>query len=195
MGKLSVKTDLSLFYNQIDNLIALAMLSGQQYSYGNVGEYQSQGVQAGFGWVYKALKINSTLSYIGRYNQSFEQVGVPKFNYSPELSASLEYQIKKKQITLAAFYKYNGRVSSYQMVDEVLQQSFVSAYQWLDASIQKSFWHQRLSLTLGCKNLLNVTSLQANVVGPGGAHSSGSGAQALATGRNYFIKLNWKIFK
>lgn len=176
-------------------MITLAYMSGSQYSYVNVGNYKTKGAQASVAWQIKSFKISTGLSYVGRYNSQSEQHDVPTFSYSPEVNGSLEYHLKKHHLVLATYYKYNGKTLSYQITEEEVRESFIDAYQILDASVQKGLLKQRLSITLGCKNLLNVTNLRVSMAG-GGAHSSSTASSlATATGRNFFVKLNWKLVK
>jgi outer membrane receptor for ferrienterochelin and colicins len=194
LGSQSLQSNLSFFYNHIDNMITLAYRSGTQYSYVNVGKYKTKGAQASVAWQIKSFKINTGLSYVGRYNGQSERYDVPAFSYSPEVNGSLEYHLKKHHLVLATYYKYNGKTLSYQITEDEVRESFINAYQILDLSVQKGLLKQRLSMTLGCKNLFNVTNLRASMAGTG-AHSSSSNSLATATGRNFFVKLNWKLFK
>ncbi len=193
-GILALQTNLSFFYNQIENMITLAYISGSQYSYVNIGDYKTKGAQASITWQIKSFKINTGLSYVGRYNSQSERYDVPAFSYSPEVNGSLEYHLKKHHLVLATYYKYNGKTLSYQITEDEVRESFVNAYQILDASVQKGLLKQRLSITLGCKNLFNVTNLRTSMAA-GGAHSSTTSSLATATGRNFFVKLNWKLVK
>lgn len=193
-GILALQTNLSFFYNQIENMITLAYISGSQYSYVNIGNYKTKGAQASITWQIKSFKINTGLSYVGRYNSQSERYDVPAFSYSPEVNGSLEYHLKKHHLVLATYYKYNGKTLSYQITEDEVRESFVNAYQILDASVQKGLLKQRLSITLGCKNLFNVTNLRTSMAA-GGAHSSTTSSLATATGRNFFVKLNWKLVK
>lgn len=190
-GEFRLQTDVSGFYNTIDNLITLAIISGTKYSYVNIGKHKTQGVRLLLKTNYKGLELNAGTGLIGRYNQLSESDDAPTFSYSPEVNGSVSYLLAKPKITVSAFYKYNGKLPSYEIEDEKLRQTFISPYSLMDISVQKSFWKNRIALTLGCKNVLNVTNVIATQ--SGGAHSSSNSNMAIGSGRNYFVKLVWNI--
>lgn len=192
LGQWALQSEASAFYNYVDNLIALALISGTQYTYANIGNYQTKGIR----WIGKAqhkrwqLQVGAT--YTGRYNELASSEDIPSFSYSPEFNGVLNHHFPKPQLTISMFYKYNGRMPSYQMQNDQLVQTFIDPYQMLDLTLQKAFGKQKVMLTIGCKNLLNVTSIKANQVG--GVHSSSSSSVSMAAGRNYFLKVIWNLF-
>ena len=190
-GEFSLQTDVSGFYNTIDNLISLAVISGTQYSYVNIGKYKTQGVRLLFKANYKAFQVNAGTSYIGRFNQLSESASLPSFSYSPEINGSVSYFFARPNLTISSFYKYNGQLPSYQVDGETIRQTYISPYSFMDASVQKSFWKNHLAITLGCKNILNVTNVIATQTG--GVHSYGSSNMSIGSGRNYFVKMVWNI--
>jgi outer membrane receptor for ferrienterochelin and colicins len=190
-GEFRLQTDVSGFYNTIDNLITLAILSGTRYSYVNISKHKTQGVRLLLKTNYKGLELNAGTGAVGRYNQLSESADAPTFSYSPEVNGSVSYLLAKPNITLSAFYKYNGKLPSYEIADEKLKQTFISPYSLMDVSVQKSFWQNRLAITIGCKNVLNVINVAATQ--SGGAHSSANSSMAIGSGRNFFVKLVWNI--
>lgn len=192
-GNKMFRTEASVFYNDIFNLITLAQINGTQYSYVNIGHYRTMGLTANENFSIKNLRINIGAAYSGRYNELSETEKVDKYSYSPELNASATYTFSKLKTSVSLFYKYTGRLPGYALTDNVVTQTFIGDYQLLDASATKAFWNERLSLTIGCKNIFNVTNISANYAA--GVHSSSASSVALATGRNYFIKLTFKLWK
>lgn len=190
-GEFRLQTDLSGFYNTIDNLITLAIISGTKYSYVNIGKHKTQGVRLLLKTNYKGLELNAGTGLIGRYNQLSESDDAPTFSYSPEVNGSVSYLLAKPKITFSAFYKYNGKLPSYQVDDETVRQTYINPYSLMDVSMQKSFWTNRFAITIGCKNMLNVTNVMATQ--SGGAHSPSNSNMAIGSGRNYFVKLLWNI--
>lgn len=192
LGEWILLSDASTFYNYVDNLIALALISGTQYTYANIGNYQTKGIR----WIgkvqHKRWQVQVGTTYTGRYNELANSEDIPSFSYSPEFNAVLNHHFPQSQITASAFYKYNGRIPSYQMVNDQVQQSFIDPYQMLDLTLQKAFGKQKVIVTIGCKNLLDVTSIKANQAG--GVHSSSSNSVTVGAGRNYFAKLTWNLF-
>jgi outer membrane receptor for ferrienterochelin and colicins len=185
------KLEANLFYNDISNLITLAQTTGTEYTYVNIGEFKTMGAQLSNSINYKNVTTQLGFNYTGRYNQLSESNNLPTFNYSPEVLANLAYRIRKQKTTLSVFYKYNGKLPGYVLLDESIQQTFIEAYQLMDATLNKLFLNERINLVLGCKNIFSVQNIASNV--SGGAHSSGSSSIPLSTGRNYFVKLSFNI--
>lgn len=186
-----INTSISVFYNKTINLISLALVAGTQYTYINIGDYQTKGLQASLSYKYKSLTVNSGFAHIGRHNGQLGQNNIPAFTYSPEINGSLEYQIKKANCTFALFGKYNGKMLSYQIVDEKVSESFIESYKLLDATVTKKLFNKKLSVAVGCKNIFNVTNLRSSMAG--GVHSSTSTSTPISTGRNLFTSLTFDI--
>jgi outer membrane receptor for ferrienterochelin and colicins len=188
VDKCRIKVDASVFYNDIFNLITLAQTSSTQYSYINIGKYKTMGFQVGNTLKFKRLTLQTGFTYTGRYNELSESESVPAFNYSPEALANVSYKLIKEKVTLALFYKYNGKLPGYVLVDNVVKQTALADYQLLDATVSKLFWKDHILLSVGCKNVLDVQNLSSNLAASG-AHSASSSSVPFSTGRNYFIKL------
>lgn len=184
--------DFSGFYNGIKNQISLALIdaSSQLYTYTNIGEFYSNGINFNSGFRYKTYKTTMGFSYIGRYNlDSKTNPNVKKYSYSPEFSTSFIYEVEEWQTSFNLFYKYSGKLLGYS-VDDVgnVSQYQISDYGMFDFSVVKFFANKKINATLGAKNLFNVTNIQSgNVVG--GVHSSGTGSLPVSWGRTFFIKL------
>lgn len=186
----------SLYYNAINNWIELALVNYQSglYSYVNVRDYYTHGANLGL-LVHRKnaeLRINTNLT--GRYN-FLHHDDMPEYYYSPELQLSPRYTFEKLKLTISGFYKYNGKLLSLALTEEngqeIVTQNFISSYHTLDLTASKKLWKDKLMLTLGGKNLVNVQNIRANQTG--GAHSGGSSAVPVGYGRSVFVstQLTW----
>lgn len=183
------RTDNSFFYNYIENLITLAQGSGTQYSYINVGIYQTLGVQLNTELSWQRFKISAGGSYTGRYNDISEQYKVKPFSFSPEARASLWYEMERSKVSFSVFYKYSGRLPGFMLdASNNVQQSFINDYSIMDATVSRPFFRNRIKLSAGSKNIFNVTNVRSNMAGS--VHSGGGTSTPLACGRTYFIKLD-----
>lgn len=191
----TLRSDIAIYYNDIKNLITLAQVNSVEYSYVNVGRFKTMGAGINENLDIKNFRINIGYAYSGRYNELSETKEVQPFSYSSELNASSGYYFEKIKTTLSLFYKYNGRLPGYALNenDEVIQ-TYLSDYHLFDLSISKTLFSERLVIALGCKNIFDVKNLQANYASAG-AHSSSASSVAFGTGRNYFIKLTFKLWK
>lgn len=189
------KLEVMVFYNTIRDMISLAVADPAQqlYSYINVDEYRTKGININPEVTYKNLRVGGGYSYTGRFNRLSSQADVPDFLYASELRANAAYNLLKWNTTVSIFYKYTGRLPNYIEQNGQVIQSFTDAYQVLDASITKSFRNNLVSLTAGVKNILDLKNI--NSVSSDGAHSSGSGSIPVAMGRYFFTTLRINIAK
>ncbi|UPT66585.1 MAG: TonB-dependent receptor [Sphingobacteriales bacterium JAD_PAG50586_3] len=184
-----IKTDVSAFYNRIQNLITLAQLQGTSYTYANIGNYRAIGVQGGVDYWVGKFRIGVGASYIGRSG-----VDVSTMSYSPEARSNISFNSEKAGLVVSLFYKYTGRLQTfYQSSDGEILQNSISAFNTLDITASKNLWKRRINLSAGCKNLLNVQNVQANV--QGGVHGAGSNSAPMAWGRTVFVKLDINFIK
>mgnify|MGYP006133092987 FL=1 len=192
---LSFKTDVGLFYNDLDNLITLAISPSdpQQYTYINVGEFRTFGNQFNAGILYKGLSVNAGVSYIGRFNNlATSYAEVPSYNFSPECRFNVTYSNKKHAYSTALFFKYNGQRNGFYISNEEISQSLIEAYNQMDFNITKRFSKNKIALTLGVKNILNVQDVVSSYVS-GGVHSDNNGSISMSWGRSMFCSLKFKL--
>lgn len=195
MKRCRLRFDVSSFYNNIFNLISLAQVNATEYSYINVGRYQTTGIQLGTSLNFKRLFLQGGFNYTGRFNQlSDDRSEVPTFVYTPEVLGNASYKLLKYKTTFSVFFKYTGRLPGYMLSGSDVIQTSVADYQIMDATVSKLFWKDRIGVTAGCKNLFDVTNINSTTVA-GGAHSTSSTSMPLSTGRNYFLKLSINISK
>jgi outer membrane receptor for ferrienterochelin and colicins len=180
-------SEVSGFYNVIEDLITLAQVSGARYSYVNIGQYRTMGGSMGAGWDNGHWTISTGASLTGRYDDLAAATSSP-YLFTTEVRASVTKQWLRKGWSGSVFWKWQDRLSNYRLLaDGTLGRSFVAAYHMADASLTKRVWAGRVALTAGCKNLFNVKNLNASVAG--GAHSGGGSAVPMSTGRLAFVRI------
>jgi outer membrane receptor for ferrienterochelin and colicins len=189
-----LRVDASVFYNGIYNLITLAQTSGTEYSYINVGKYKTLGLQLSNTLRFKKVSFQTGFNYTGRYNDLPETGNVPEFSFSPEVQENISYRFTKQKATLSLFYKYNGRLPGFALVNDEVQQTSLSDYHTMDVTASKLFFNERIGITLGCKNAFDVKNISSSLVSSG-AHSTSASSVPFSTGRNYFIKLSLSLSK
>ena len=187
-----LKIEASSFYNKIENLITLAQGSGAEYSYVNIGDYETHGVQLNNNISYNHFKFGIGGSYIGRYNYLSETNDVESFSYTPELKSSINYEFPKPQLFIAFFYKFTGELPGFGIdANDEITQTYIESYHTADLSIGKKFLKKRIQVTLGSKNLFNVKNV--NSVSRGSAHNGSGGSSPVAMGRTYFLKMTLNL--
>ena len=186
------------FYNNIDNLITLAISEGNAYSYFNLDKFKTLGAQAQLDIILNNFKYVLTGTYTGSYNSLSESLSVRPFSYSPEVRSNITYTLRKYNLNFSAFYKYSGEVIGYYMdANDSLSQNFLEDFNTLDLTATKGFLKNKITCTLGGKNVLNVKDIISR--GPSGVHSTNSGSVSMSWGVSIFtsikINLNGEHFK
>lgn len=184
--------ELSTFYNKIENLITLAQNNGTQFTYVNIGDFETHGLQLNNDISYNHFKFGIGASYIGRYNFLSETTNVVKYSYTPEIRSNFNYEFPKQKLFITFFYKFNGKLSGFGLdANNGITQTYIESYHTADLSVGKKFWKNNIHFTVGSKNLFDVKNV--NSIAQGSAHSGGEGSSPVAMGRTYFFKLTFTI--
>jgi outer membrane receptor for ferrienterochelin and colicins len=192
-GKGVLRGELAGFHDRVHNLISLVQEGGTLYSYINIGEYRTLGGSLGINWDGGHWLMSAGTALTGRYDTLGLANGAASYDVSPEVNVSTTRSWRKQGWSITAFAKYQGEQQNYILVGDSLGRGSISAYWMADASVAKKLWNDRLTVTLGCKNLANVTDLNATITN-GGAHSDGgTGSVPLATGRTFFLRLAMEL--
>ncbi len=178
------------FHDRVHNLITLAEESGTLYSYINVGEYRTLGGSFSLGWESGHWSIGAGTAITGRYDTLGVRLGSGDYEYSPAANLQATRHWRKQGWSINLFTIYQGKQQSYvYTADGSLGRGSIASYLMADASVSKQLCNERLTVQLGCKNIGNITNLNATL-GNGGAHSGASaGSVPLATGRTLFVRL------
>lgn len=194
---------LKLSYLSLEDKIDLAIVNTLplQYQYINIDSYKLWGLTSENTiktdrW---SLNLGATLQGISRGMN--DEVNVDdEFHYAFQINTSSTYHIKKWDTYITLLYKYNGEQENYVATgtDSEGNSTFsietIDDYSWLDASVKKSFLADKFLLTIGGRNLLNITSVDIrNSTSNGGTHSGGNNNLLLGYGRSFYIKLLYNL--
>jgi len=195
MKKVSFNTELSGFYNSITDRISLASISGTEFTYVNVGSFKSNGVRLNVGAKHKNLNFNAGTAIIGRASDLVSEDLVNTFIYYPEVQTSAIYTFPKSNTSLALFYKYQGQLPNFGVNnDGEVEQRITEDYHLLDFTVTQQLMNKRLALTVGSKNILNVTQVASGGVSDG-AHAAGGSTVSVGSGRSFFASLTLNLSK
>ncbi|WP_341906529.1 TonB-dependent receptor plug domain-containing protein [Fluviicola taffensis] len=189
--KCSFGFELSGYYQDIHNRISLSQSAdGVNYSYFNIDQFYARGIQSLVKVGQKQWNVNLGFNYIG----TASNYSAGRYAYSPELVSNVSYQLKNGTTKFSAFYKYTGKMVAYFVNEDAsITQSFISDYNLLDLQVQQWFLKKTLGISLGGKNLLNVTNINAGSGTTGGAHSSSTGTAPIAWGRSFYLNITYLI--
>ncbi len=175
--KVRTRATLSGYFNDVRDGITLANPSGNpaglQRIYSNLAQQQTAIGQLQLQGDYKSLQVlaGGGLTHVLGQNGAYEGFTVP------EVTGQSSYRWKKIATTFTAFYKYTGagRQLSADAEGNALYGGRTVSFQQVDLSAQRAFWKDRISLTAGVKNMLNIqTQATAGVVAAGGHTAAGA---------------------
>jgi outer membrane receptor for ferrienterochelin and colicins len=165
-----------------------------EYEYINISKYKMWNASTNHQLKGENLVLNFGASIVGISQVIKNQIFTSddKYLYSFNLNASASYTVPKWATTFSAYYKYNGKTQ--QFVESTSQYviSDIEASNWLDASIRKSFFKNKFDLTVGARNILDVTNVNQSRTNEGAGHAVTSSVM-LAYGRSYFAKLTYNL--
>lgn len=190
--KINLGAEVSAYYQDIQNRISMSQsANGTTYSYFNIDRFYAKGIQAQLKIGQKQWNTSVGFNYIGTASNYSNN----RFAYTPEFVASASYQLKKGNTKFSAFFKHTGNVVTYltNEDDGTVSQFYISPYSLLDFQVQQWFLKKTLGVSLGGKNLLNVTNITAGTGTTGGAHGGGGGMAPIAWGRSYYLQITYLL--
>ena len=196
INKFVLDIQTGLFYNNINNKIALAQMETDTnaYTYVNIDKFKSTGGTVNAEIRTAKFKIGAGYSYTAYFNNASANFNTNKFSFTPEYRANATYKFRKKNAAISVFYKYNGRLQTFSLDENrEVRESFIDDYSIFDATLSKEFYNKRMVLTAGAKNILNVTSINASNL-QANPHATGNN-MLVSVGRSYFVSLKVNLIK
>lgn len=183
------------------NLVLEQVQPTQNYKYLNIDDYQMWNLSTSNQVAYKNWNASLGMALVGISQKidlaALEVTSDDNYLYSFQLNSSVSYKLPKWNTLFSVYYKFNGKDRQYISSSDVdgnagFVLSEVDSYGWMDASVRQSFFKDQFEVTIGSRNILDVTNLQASQSGSTGIHSSGSSI-LLGYGRSYFLKLTYNL--
>lgn len=188
-----VRAEAGAWLNILRDQISLVQSasSGTAYSYINLHSVRTQGARAQFSVLRGAWRGEVGGNLLG--TTSGLDIEEDPVYYNWEGNARLQYEIPRAAVQVSVFYKYTGERRLVMLdSDNELVLGSQDAFHWLDVSASRRFLRDRLMLSVGGKNLLNIQNLRSSAA-TGGTHSGGGTETPLAWGRSAFIQLSYDI--
>lgn len=199
-SRLNISNTFAGSYLDVNDRIDMALVrfnpdtGNPEYQYINISKYKMWNFSTMNQLRYEDLTFNIGAALVGVSRKIENQVFASddKFLYSFNLNSSVSYVIQKWGTILSAYYKYNGK--SQQFIEGASEYiiSDISPSNWLDATVRKSFFKNHLDVTLGARNICNVTNVVQTNTNQSAGHA-GASELMLAYGRSYFIKLSYNL--
>ncbi|CAM4091098.1 TonB-dependent siderophore receptor [Zobellia roscoffensis] len=197
----SLKNKLSAWYLSVDDRIELTIVNTNPlaYQYNNIDSYKTWGLSYTNTVSYDNLQLSAGVSFSGQSKTLESQADFnDDYLYSLQLNGNLSYRIPKWNTVVSAYYKHTGK--QYQFVqsqnddgDVIFLKEEQDQYSWLDATLKKSFIDNKFQVTIGARNLLNITRVNTVSVGGGSVHANPTSGLLLGYGRSYFLKLSYNL--
>jgi outer membrane receptor for ferrienterochelin and colicins len=187
-------------YLNVDDRIGMALIrfnpdtGNPEYQYINISKYRMWNFSTMNQFKKDNLTFNFGAALIGISQEIKNQVFTSddKFLYSFNLNASVSYKLPKWKTVLSAYYKYNGRTQQFIQGTAAYTLSTIDASNWLDATVRQNFFKDHFEVTIGARNILNITNINQTGTNNGAAHAASSEVM-LAYGRSYFLKLAYNL--
>jgi len=180
------------YYAKINNLISLTQTSPIDWTYNNVDYLITKGTSIMIKYEYENFNLKTAYNYYGNYNSQFDQAEIANdYFYSNDITSNAGYRFDSLNLSINLSYKYTGTIKSYYLDDNyVVTESLIGDYHTFDLSATKKFLDKQLLLTIGAKNLFNVTEVK--MVGEvfGVSNSNNATSLNVLWGRSLFISLN-----
>ncbi|CAN5632224.1 hypothetical protein BH11BAC2_BH11BAC2_18130 [soil metagenome] len=192
LNKCVVAVEPSFFYNQIKNRISLVEFdpTSTLYTYINLDEYTSRGTELKVRYTKGDFHLQVGGAYTGTWSSYEGSVDQPNIAWFAEMNAATDYTFSKTKTTLSLFWKYLGEKPVYRLeAQNNLARYLGEPYQLLDFSLRQQLHKDKIAVTLGLKNILDVKNIRAT--DSGGAHSGGSGGETpVGMGTSMFAKFS-----
>lgn len=195
-SNLNLKSEVSGFYNRIDDRIGFATDPRQAtvLTFSNIDKLTTQGLSLITQANYKSISLNLGAMVIGMNNtiQGNNDPQNDKMLYSPELNSNLGYRWQKQQLSIQLFYKYTGQAPYLvSRADGSFETRRSGDWHQSDISLSKGLMKNRLQLTAGVRNVFNVTQVAAGLLA-GAIHSAGPNMM-IGYGRSAFCRITFQL--
>lgn len=187
------QAELAAFFNRLEDVITLARSEATRYTYVNIGDQRTCGGSVRGTWHRGGWRMDLGAAATMVRDTLGAAIGGAPWLATPELNGSLARTYNTW--TIAVFARYQGDQRGYTVLDDAsIGRSSVAAFAMVDASLGRQFLSGLLNVRIGCKNLLDVTNLDATIGGTG-AHSGPGTSVPMSTGRTYFLRVEFTLKK
>lgn len=187
--------DVNTMYLQVHDRIDLVNLGGTEYRFLNLDTDKTWQNTVSGKISNKNFGFSAGLTVFGR-SVILDNTPNDDYFFSSELNSSFYYNLLKSKTTFTVYYK--GFAKNRRIIENkslgITQIGFVDqqAFSLLDASISQKIWKDHFTLTVGARNLFDISEFQ-NQAGTGVGHDSGPNVERLFYGRSFFGRLNFNF--
>ena len=176
----AIRVEPAAYVNDVQNLITLSQLEGtQQYTYVNIGRMLTAGAQLSFVYSTESLEVAVGGALVAT-SSSIGTMHINALQWSPQATTTLRYELPLTASILSVFVKYNGQsIRPIQTSSNTTTTQVTDPYTMMDVVVGHHFFNSVMTLSVGCKNVMDVTSIgisaQSGTHGPGTSQPVGMG--------------------
>ncbi|MHC1704862.1 MAG: TonB-dependent receptor [Tenuifilaceae bacterium] len=193
--------EVNLFYNMMSNNIYLAptIIANNTgvYNYINISNLNTLGGRISFKYsFYPEFDFGVAVGQTGMFASFTEKnQSLDKYKFSPEANLSMSLLIPRIDVKISTNYKYTGRTFNFNIADaNQIVNGEMDSYNNLDISLLKKLFSNKVTFSLGVKNIFNNTLIKSTMSSAGVQHSDADGSP-VGYGRVYYTSLSYNIFK
>ncbi|ASK32545.1 TonB-dependent receptor [Chryseobacterium sp. T16E-39] len=186
---------LEALYVDLKDKIEMVMIKRPStYKYMNIDTYRSLLFAANANIVKDqfTLGLRTSLNGISVSKQDMDISSPTDFQYNFQAGANVSYKLKNSGTGFNLYYKYTGPSRLYVLEENSFRLGKNDGFHMMDFIVSQPFWKNQLELSVGVKNIFDVTSINTTANG-GNAHSAGSDRLNLYYGRSYFARLMYQF--
>ena len=194
---LLLKNQLSLSHNRIKDRITNALIGYEgatpkyqninisKYNYINLASTNSLSIEDNL-----EASLGASFTWISQIIDNNVHQTDDRYLLNMGVNAGLTYSFPEWGTSISGYYKWTGKSQLWTATTNGYIVSEIEPYAWLDASIKQTFLNKKMELTLGARNLLDVTDVRRTLVTSG--HDTSSSV-LLGYGRTFFLKLTYNL--
>lgn len=186
----NLSIDFNAYSTMIENRIDLVQYEPARYRYDNIDSYDVRGLAIDGTFTNDLFTFSSSYS-LGFWSVSIEEERAPDYSRVFDMNHNLEIQLPLDLIGNLNF-RHQGSQPVYRLVDDQIITNDIGTTNFLDFSINKNFLKDKLSLTIGSRNILDQTPSDVFVTNNDGNHTT-SESRLLDQGRSFFTTLSYRL--
>ena len=200
---LKMSNNLMVTYLDVQDRIGMVQINFTplQYKYINIDNFRVWNFSTNHEFNYDNFSLKAGMSIIGTSQNisSGAERSDDSFLWGVQVNGNLNYSLPKYNTEFSVFYKINGKQPQIVQTTDATNTSVfavarINSFSWLNASVRRTFFKNSFDVTLGARNLLDITNVQSSIAQGGNVgHGGGSTDLATAYGRSYFVKLVYNI--
>jgi len=186
--KLSI--DFNAYSTMIENRIDLVEYLPAQYRYDNIESYDVKGVALDGTFTTDLCTFSSSYS-LGFWAIGIDQEKAPSYSRVFDMNHNLLVNLPW-DLTGNLNYRHQGSQPVYRLVDSEIIINDIASSDFVDLSFNKNLFKDKLSITIGSRNIMNQISSDVFVTNNDGNHTT-TESRLLDQGRSFFTSLRYSF--